>query len=56
MANAIRNAKHEVFITDWWLTPEVYLVRDTLAPENRLDQVMMQRTHVISMHAHICSY
>jgi len=27
MAEAIQAARHQIFITDWFLSPEVYLVR-----------------------------
>lgn len=35
--NAINNAEHEIFITDWWLSPELYLKRG-VNQENEEDE------------------
>jgi phospholipase D1/2 len=42
---AMLAAKHTIFITDWWLSPEIYLIRDGLAlhPQHRLDNVLKQK-------------
>ena len=37
VADGISAAKEEVFITDWWLSPEVYLKRDPCKSQWRLD-------------------
>jgi len=39
----LREAKKEVFITDWWLSPEMYLARPVgieLNQDSRLDRVL----------------
>ncbi|KAJ8985396.1 hypothetical protein NQ317_007554 [Molorchus minor] len=33
VADAIHNAKDEIFITDWWLSPEIYLKRPAIAAD-----------------------
>lgn len=47
VANDLERAKHEIFITDWWMSPEVYLKRPIPAKngvptsvEFRLDQIL----------------
>ncbi|XP_077493969.1 phospholipase D isoform X2 [Amblyomma americanum] len=44
VANAIDLAKEEIFIADWWLTPEIYLKRPVV-PNNRwrLDQLLQKK-------------
>lgn len=45
VADAIKEAQREIFITDWWLYPKVYLKRE-LHPfdkKNRLDQILLDR-------------
>ncbi|CAF1509372.1 unnamed protein product, partial [Didymodactylos carnosus] len=37
IAKAIANAKEEIFITDWWLSPELMLIRPSNNPLHRLD-------------------
>ena len=59
MYQAIASAKHTIYITDWFLTPEVFLVRDqgdlhacasstppvvpVLSPDKRLDNLLAQK-------------
>ena len=39
--NSLLNAKHEVFISDWWLSPELYLKRpSTDYPESSVVEVL----------------
>ncbi|CAF3683113.1 unnamed protein product [Rotaria sp. Silwood1] len=40
VAKGLLTAKEEVFITDWWLSPEVMLVRPTEDEEFRLDNIL----------------
>ncbi|CAF1543590.1 unnamed protein product [Didymodactylos carnosus] len=40
VAKAISNAKEEIFITDWWLSPELMLVRPSDNPLHRLDNLL----------------
>ncbi|CAF1160558.1 unnamed protein product, partial [Didymodactylos carnosus] len=40
IAKAISNAKEEIFITDWWLSPELMLVRPSNDPLHRLDNLL----------------
>ncbi|XP_064127733.1 phospholipase D2 isoform X5 [Loxodonta africana] len=42
VADAILRAREEIFITDWWLSPEVYLKRPAHSDDWRLD-VMLKR-------------
>ncbi|XP_075727869.1 phospholipase D isoform X1 [Rhipicephalus microplus] len=44
VAHAIDLAKEEIFIADWWLTPEIYLKRPVV-PNNRwrLDQLLQKK-------------
>lgn len=44
VANAIDLAREEIFIADWWLTPEIYLKRPVV-PNNRwrLDQLLQKK-------------
>ena len=51
-------AKEEIFITDWWLSPEIYLKRGLdYAPSLRLDFLLQKKavsdratTHAYSMY------
>lgn len=40
VAKALLTAKEEVFITDWWLSPEVMLIRPTDDETYRLDNIL----------------
>ena len=43
---SLLKAKKEIFITGWWISPELYLrrpVSDTLNQESRLDRVLLNR-------------
>nr|XP_055223195.1 phospholipase D2 isoform X3 [Gorilla gorilla gorilla] len=42
VADAILRAQEEIFITDWWLSPEVYLKRPAHSDDWRLD-IMLKR-------------
>lgn len=51
LADAIEQAKSEIYITDWWFTPELYLKRpinDSESPEKRdywrLDNILKRAT------------
>lgn len=41
---AINEAKEEIFITDWWFSPEIFLKRPTEDLQYRLDQVLLKRS------------
>ena len=44
VADAIMSAKEEIFITDWWLSPELILKRSTQDHSGyRLDQLLKQK-------------
>ncbi|GAA6080166.1 phospholipase D2, partial [Tachysurus ichikawai] len=43
MADALEKAKEEIFITDWWLSPEVYLKRPAKGTYWRLDQILKRK-------------
>ncbi|XP_078230164.1 phospholipase D2 isoform X3 [Callithrix jacchus] len=46
VADAILRAQEEIFITDWWLSPEVYLKRPAHSDDWRLD-IMLKRKAVM---------
>lgn len=43
LADALEQAKEEIFITDWWLSPEVFLKRPATDPYWRLDQILKRK-------------
>lgn len=40
MYEAIEVAKDEIFIAGWWVTPELFLLRDPLDETHRLDRLL----------------
>jgi phospholipase D1/2 len=40
VAKALLTAKEEVFITDWWLSPELMLIRPSDDETFRLDNIL----------------
>lgn len=46
VADAIENAKEEIFITDWWLSPEIYLKRPAIVGDYwRLDKLLQRKAN-----------
>uniref|UniRef100_A0A8C7IUR5 Phospholipase n=1 Tax=Oncorhynchus kisutch TaxID=8019 RepID=A0A8C7IUR5_ONCKI len=43
LADALEQAKEEIFITDWWLSPEVFLKRPATGTYWRLDQILKRK-------------
>ncbi|KAM6907818.1 phospholipase D2 [Xenentodon cancila] len=43
LADALEQAKEEIFITDWWLSPEVYLKRPATDNYWRLDEILKRK-------------
>ena len=44
VAEVIEAAKEEIFITDWWLSPEIYLKRGLdFTPALRLDYLLKRK-------------
>lgn len=43
LANALEQAKKEIFITDWWLSPEVFLKRPATDTYWRLDEILKRK-------------
>lgn len=43
VARAILAAKEEIFITDWWLSPEITLIRPFNDDSMRLDNLLGKR-------------
>ncbi|KAL4449779.1 hypothetical protein ABPG74_008152 [Tetrahymena malaccensis] len=44
--DAIESAQQEIFITDWWLSPELYLKRPAQKfPESRIDQLFQRKAN-----------
>lgn len=44
VADAIESAREEIFIADWWLSPEIYLRRPVVNDDTwRLDKVLQRK-------------
>ncbi|XP_061903850.1 phospholipase D1 [Entelurus aequoreus] len=43
LADALEQAKEEIFITDWWLSPEIFLKRPATDNFWRLDQLLKRK-------------
>ncbi|CAL8267826.1 unnamed protein product [Merluccius merluccius] len=43
LADALEQAKQEIFITDWWLSPEVFLKRPATDTYWRLDEILKRK-------------
>lgn len=43
VANGIERARHEIFITDWWLSPEIFLKRPSGGDSWRLDYMLKKK-------------
>ncbi|KAM4620740.1 phospholipase D2 [Polymixia lowei] len=43
LADALEQAKEEIFITDWWLSPEVFLKRPATDTYWRLDEILKRK-------------
>lgn len=43
VADAIEGAKEEIFIADWWLSPEIYLKRPAIGDQWRLDKLLERK-------------
>uniref|UniRef100_A0A665WGG3 phospholipase D n=1 Tax=Echeneis naucrates TaxID=173247 RepID=A0A665WGG3_ECHNA len=43
LADALEHAKEEIFITDWWLSPEVFLKRPATDNYWRLDEILKRK-------------
>ena len=41
--NGLNNAKEEIFITDWWMSPEIFLKRPTNDLQYRLDKILLKK-------------
>jgi phospholipase D1/2 len=41
--NGLNNAKEEIFITDWWMCPELFLKRPTDDLQYRLDKILLKK-------------
>lgn len=49
VAEAIFNAKEEIYIADWWLSPEIYLKRPALHGYHwRLDSLLQAKAVCMS--------
>ncbi|XP_051902928.1 phospholipase D2 [Hippocampus zosterae] len=46
LADALEQAKEEIFITDWWLSPEVFLKRPATDNVWRLDEVLKRKAEL----------
>jgi phospholipase D1/2 len=49
VAKALLTAKEEVFITDWWLSPEIMMIRpsddETFRLDNLLGKIAVRQWH-----------
>ncbi|XP_038150447.1 phospholipase D2 [Cyprinodon tularosa] len=43
LADALEKAKEEIFITDWWLSPEIFLKRPATSNHWRLDHILKRK-------------
>lgn len=44
VADAMENAKEEIFIADWWLSPEIHMKRPILNGDYwRLDKILQRK-------------
>ncbi|KAH0956339.1 hypothetical protein HN011_008543 [Eciton burchellii] len=43
VADALENAKEEIFIADWWLSPEIHMKRPMLNDYWRLDNILQRK-------------
>jgi phospholipase D1/2 len=44
VADALENAKEEIFIADWWLSPEIYMKRPFVDGDYwRLDKILERK-------------
>ncbi|KPM08103.1 phospholipase D1-like protein [Sarcoptes scabiei] len=43
VSQAIETAQQEIYITDWWLSPEIYLQRPSLGLDYRLDRLLLKK-------------
>lgn len=54
VAKALLTAREEVFITDWWLSPEIMLIRptedETFRLDNLLGRIAVRRTNRKTIH------
>jgi len=41
--NGLNNAKEEIYITDWWMCPELFLKRPTEDLQYRLDKILIKK-------------
>uniref|UniRef100_A0AAR2LKL2 Phospholipase n=1 Tax=Pygocentrus nattereri TaxID=42514 RepID=A0AAR2LKL2_PYGNA len=49
VADALEKAKEEIFITDWWLSPEVFLKRPARGTYWRLDQILKRKAQGVKV-------
>jgi hypothetical protein len=57
VADALEAAREEIFITDWWLSPEVYLKRPFPECERwRLDLVLQRKAVSVPEYIDFCSF
>ena len=53
VADALENAKEEIFIADWWLSPEIYMKRPISNGDYwRLDKILQRKAVSIVMILH----
>jgi phospholipase D1/2 len=43
--NALNSAREEIYITDWWMCPELYLRRPTNDLQYRLDKILIKKAN-----------
>ena len=57
VADALLKAKEEIYITDWWLSPEIYLKRGKeFKEEYRLDRILKKKAVSIMIYLYDTLY
>lgn len=57
VADALEGALEEIFIADWWLSPEIYMKRPTLDGEYwRLDKILLRKAVSKFLSTYMCRF
>ncbi len=58
IAKALLTAKEEVFITDWWLSPEIMMIRpaddETFRLDNLLGRIAVRKSNLVFISNNFC--
>jgi phospholipase D1/2 len=53
VAYAIKSATEEIYITDWFLSPEIYLKRPALSDEWRFDKMLEKKAVSLNVDTYV---